>query len=68
MGAAEVTHSFRVSLFIAAAVAAVASPLAFFGLSSRTRTTRTARQVTCAVDGPPLQPDPTRCPTVTQAA
>jgi predicted MFS family arabinose efflux permease len=68
MGAAEVTHSFRVSLVIAAAVAAVASPLAFFGLSSRTRTTRTARQVTCAVDGPPLQPDPTRCPTVTQAA
>jgi len=68
MGAAEVTHSFRVSLVIAAAVAAIASPLAFFGLSARTRTTRTPRQVTCAVDGPPLQPDPTRCPTVTTAA
>jgi len=38
VGAAEVTHSFRVSLVIAAAVAALASPLAFFGLGARTRT------------------------------
>jgi EmrB/QacA subfamily drug resistance transporter len=68
MGAAEVTHSFRISLVIAASVAALAAPLSFFGLGTRPRTTRTARRVHCAVDGPPLQADPRQCPTVTQAA
>jgi hypothetical protein len=32
------------------------------GLSTRTRTSRSARRLHCAVDGPPLQPDPDRCP------
>jgi len=68
IGAAQVTHSFRVSLVISAAVAAIASPLSFFGLEARTRTTRTVRRLHCAVDGPPLHADPRRCPTVTQAA
>jgi MFS family permease len=67
-GAAEVTHSFRLSLLIAASVAAVASPLAFFGLQAHARAARSARATHCAVDGPPLQPDPARCPPVTRAA
>ena len=61
-GAADVTHSFRVALTIAAVVAALAGPLMFIGLSSRVRSARTARQLHCAVDGPPLQADPERCP------
>jgi EmrB/QacA subfamily drug resistance transporter len=61
-GAAEVTHSFRVSLAIAAAIAAAASPLCFFGLTSRARAPRTSRRTYCPVDGSPLQPDPARCP------
>jgi hypothetical protein len=68
VGADEVTHSFRVSLLIAAGISALASPLAFFGLQGHVRAARTARRSHCAVDGPPLQPDPARCPTVTQAA
>jgi EmrB/QacA subfamily drug resistance transporter len=61
-GAAEVTHSFRVSLAIAAGIAAAASPLCFLGLSSRVRAPRTTRRTYCAVDGAPMQPDPARCP------
>jgi MFS family permease len=68
VGAAEVTHSFRVSLMIAAFVSALAAPLAFFGLESHARSTRTIRRVHCAVDGPPLHADPRRCPTVSSAA
>jgi EmrB/QacA subfamily drug resistance transporter len=63
-GAAEVTHAYRVSLVIAACVAAVASPLCFIGLAPKVRTRRSARRVYCSVDGPPLQPDPERCPPV----
>jgi hypothetical protein len=61
-GAAQVTHSFRVSLVIVACVAAAAAPLAFFGLSTNVRTRRSARRIHCAVDGTPLQPDPNQCP------
>jgi MFS family permease len=68
VGAAEVTHSFRVALVIAATISALASPLSFFGLEAHTRTTRLVRRLHCAVDGPPLEPDPQRCPTVTAAA
>jgi EmrB/QacA subfamily drug resistance transporter len=64
-GAAQVTHSFRVSLVIVACVAAAAAPLALFGLSTHVRARRTARRMYCAVDGTPLQPDPQRCPFVT---
>jgi EmrB/QacA subfamily drug resistance transporter len=56
-GAAQVTHSYRLSLLIAACVAAAASPLAFLGLRTHVRTQLSARQITCAVDGAPLQPD-----------
>jgi MFS family permease len=61
-GAAAVTHSFRLSLLIAATVAASAGPLSFFGLRAHVRASRSARRSYCSVDGPPLQPDPTRCP------
>jgi MFS family permease len=63
-GVAEVTHSFRVSLVIAAVVAAAASPLAFFGLTARVRAPRTTRRTFCSVDGAPIQPDPARCPQI----
>jgi EmrB/QacA subfamily drug resistance transporter len=61
-GAAQVTHSFRVALVIAACVAAAAAPLAFIGLGAHVRANRTARRVHCVLDGAPLQPDPQRCP------
>jgi MFS family permease len=58
----QLTTAFRTMLVIAAALAAVAAPLSFFGLADRTRTSLSARRRYCAVDGPPLQPDPERCP------
>jgi EmrB/QacA subfamily drug resistance transporter len=61
-GAAEVTDAFRSGLMITAVIAAVASPIAFFGLRPRARVSRSARRLYCSVDGPPLQPDPERCP------
>lgn len=60
--AGEVTDAFRLSLVIAAVVAAVAAPLVFVGLGADARCRRSARNVYCSVDGPPLQPDPERCP------
>ncbi len=61
-GADEVTHAFRVALVIAAIVAALAAPLSFIGLRSHVRGRASARKTYCSVDGPPLQPDPARCP------
>jgi EmrB/QacA subfamily drug resistance transporter len=61
-GAAEVTDAFRLSLVIAAAIAALASPLCFIGLSAHTHGRRSLRRYNCPVDGTPLQPDPQRCP------
>jgi EmrB/QacA subfamily drug resistance transporter len=60
-GAAEVTDAYRTALVIAAAVAAVAGPLMWIGLAPHIRAPRTVRRLHCAVDGPPLQPDPDRC-------
>ena len=57
-----VTDAYRTALVIAAAVAVIAAPVMLFGLPGRTRSTRTRRPVHCAVDGPPLQPDPQLCP------
>jgi MFS family permease len=64
VGPAQVTHAYRVSLVIAAIVAAAAAPLSFIGLRKPMRARRSARRVYCSVDGPPLQPDPARCPPV----
>jgi EmrB/QacA subfamily drug resistance transporter len=61
-GVDEVTDAFRTALVIAAFVAAAAAPVSFVGLRPHVRTRRSARDVHCAVDGPPLQPDPERCP------
>jgi len=64
---AGVTHAYRVSLVIAAGIAAAASVVSFVGLGSGVRVTRGARRVHCAVDGAPLQADPNRCPEVIAA-
>ena len=61
-GAAEVTAAFRTSLVIAAALVAAASPLAFVGLGPRAGVRASPRHTFCSVDGPPLHPDPARCP------
>jgi EmrB/QacA subfamily drug resistance transporter len=64
VGAAEVTNAYRESLVIAAIVAALASPLSFIGLAAHAPASRSARRRYCSVDGPPLQPDPAKCPEV----
>jgi EmrB/QacA subfamily drug resistance transporter len=61
-GPEAVTTAYRVSLVIAAVVVATAAPLALFGLRPRVPARRSPRRVHCPVDGPPLQPDPDRCP------
>jgi EmrB/QacA subfamily drug resistance transporter len=63
-GATEVTSAFRTSLVIAAVIAAAAAPVSFVGLGAHVRARRSARRSYCSVDGPPLQPDPERCPVV----
>jgi MFS family permease len=62
ISASEVTDAYRTSLVIAAVVAVAAAPVSFFGLAVRTRARRSPRRSYCSVDGPPLQPDPGRCP------
>jgi len=61
-GATELTSAFRTSLVVAAVIAAAAAPICYVGLGTRERTRSSARRLHCAVDGPPLQPDPQRCP------
>jgi EmrB/QacA subfamily drug resistance transporter len=55
------TDAFRKSLLIAAVVAAAAAPVSWFGLRQHSRATGSARRLHCAVEAPPLQPDPARC-------
>jgi EmrB/QacA subfamily drug resistance transporter len=62
IGSEQVTDTVRNALVIAAVLAAAAGPLCFAGLAPRPAWRRSARRVHCAVDGPPLQPDPQRCP------
>jgi EmrB/QacA subfamily drug resistance transporter len=57
-----VTSAFRTSLIIVAVLAAAAAPLSFFGLGRHVPAARSARRSYCALDGPPVQPDPARCP------
>ena len=64
VGAAEVTDAVNTALVIAAGLAITAGAVMSIGLSSRVRTSRTVRPVHCAVEGPPIQPDPHRCPLV----
>jgi len=67
-GAAAVTDAVHTALTIAAVLAAVAGVVCLVGLAPRTRSERSARRVTCAVDGTPLEPDPVRCPQSVGAA
>jgi hypothetical protein len=60
-GAEAVTDAYQSALVIAAAVAAVAAPVMLLGLPGSVRSQRSLRRHHCAVDGPPLQPDPRRC-------
>ncbi|MFV0308661.1 MAG: DHA2 family efflux MFS transporter permease subunit [Desertimonas sp.] len=57
----DVAGAAQRGLRIVAVVAVVAAPVAFVGLTDR-RTRRSARRFHCAVGGPPIQPDPQRCP------
>ena len=61
-GQAEVTTAFRIALVIAASIAVLAAPVSFVGLGPHVRARSSARRTICPVDGPPLQPDPARCP------
>jgi EmrB/QacA subfamily drug resistance transporter len=61
-GAGAVTDATHTALVIASVLAAAAGGVALVGLAPRVRSARSARAVTCAVDGTPLQPDPERCP------
>jgi EmrB/QacA subfamily drug resistance transporter len=61
-GQADVTTAYRISLVIAAIIAAAAAPVSFIGLGPHIRSRRSARTTFCSVDGPPLQPDPARGP------
>ena len=61
-GAEEVTDAFRIALVISAVITAAAAPISFVGLGPHVRAGRSARRRFCSVDGPPLQPDPARCP------
>jgi len=65
--AAEVTDAFHLGLMISAAIAALASPVSFFGLTAHQRVRRSARRVYCPVDAPPAQPDPAQCPVAAPA-
>ena len=61
-GVAAITDSYRTAMLVAAGLAAAAGLIMAMGLAPQGRSQRTAREVHCPVDGPPLQPDPARCP------
>ena len=55
VGTTELTDAYRMSLVIAAVIAAAAAPVCFVGLSSHVRARRSDRHVHCTVDAPPLE-------------
>jgi EmrB/QacA subfamily drug resistance transporter len=61
-GVSSVTDAFRSAMLIAAGIASLAAPVSFVGLGTSPRSRLSARRSYCAVDGPPTQPDPARCP------
>ena len=61
-GPDAITDACRTALVIAAGCAVIAAPIAFFGLAPATRGHRSARRSFCPIDGPPLQPNPAKCP------
>ncbi|HUR75255.1 MAG TPA: MFS transporter [Sporichthya sp.] len=58
---AGVTHAVRVGLVVAALLMVSAVPVAW-GLGRRARTTPPAARWHCAIDAPPADGDPARCP------
>jgi predicted MFS family arabinose efflux permease len=58
----QVTHAYRIGMVIAAILALSGIPIAAIGLAPRLPWSRSARRFHCAIDGPPMQPDPARCP------
>ncbi len=58
----QITHAFRIGMVIAAILALAGTPIAVIGLAPQIPRFRTARRFHCAIDGPPMQPDPARCP------
>ncbi|MEX2293502.1 MAG: MFS transporter [Acidimicrobiales bacterium] len=58
----SVARAGQLGLMVAAVLAALAAPVAFLGLRHESPVIPGARRVHCAIDGPPLQPDPQRCP------
>jgi hypothetical protein len=68
VGDAAVTDAYRSALLLAAGVTAFAGPVMLVGLSGKIASRRSARRVHCAVEGPPLQPDPGQCPVEQEAA
>ena len=67
-GGHAVTHAFRIAVVIAAAFALASSVVAAIGLGPHARARSSARQVYCAVDGAPIQPDPSKCPSLESTA
>lgn len=61
-GSDQTTHAFRIGMVIAAVLVLAGAPIATVGLGPRVTGRRTARRFNCAIDGPPIQPDPDRCP------
>lgn len=57
-GPGEITSAVGVALTIGAALAATAGVVMGVGLPGTTRAATSVRRIHCAVDGPPLQPDP----------
>jgi EmrB/QacA subfamily drug resistance transporter len=55
------TSAFHTSMVIAAILAASAGPLSLITLRRHTPGRASAREMSCPVDGPPLQPDPRFC-------
>jgi EmrB/QacA subfamily drug resistance transporter len=70
VGPGATTDAYRIGMWIAAALAVVASLVSAVALPGRprTRTRLSARRYTCPVDGTPFQPDPVECPARVLAA
>jgi hypothetical protein len=61
VGPDATTDAYRTAMIIVAALAAMAAVVSAIGLGSP-RQRRSAREVICPIEGPPLQPDPVACP------
>jgi hypothetical protein len=67
-GASAVTQGYRHALMIAATLALLAAPVSYIGLRRNEPERSSPRHYHCSLDGPPVQPDPARCPEVSVGA